>query len=181
MKNVFVILKDGSQCSLEEWQNLYGLPVGSDSVGRHFSLKDPKLAQDLRDYGQLIVNELLVRVMDAFREAIDLPLTINSFNRTEEKQAALRAAGYQAAEHSPHVAKMAVDINTTSPTQTRAWVVILKNTAAQRGIKIRIGSEQYLSVGQTFIHFDVCPEFYAKNKPFNKQVHPAAWEQVTYW
>lgn len=181
MDKVFVVLKDGTKVCLSAWQKLYGLEIGSDKVGKFFSLKDPRLARDLKEFGELVVNELLIRILDAFREKTGKPVNINSFNRTEAYQAKLKSEGYRTAEHSPHVAKMAADIDTTSAVETREWVKVLTLLSAQLGIKIRLGFEQYLSAGQTFIHVDVCPEYFAKGKPFNKQPHPIQWENSTMW
>lgn len=181
MDKVHVILKNGSQVSLPEWQKLYGLSIGSAQIGKHFSYTEPRFAKDLKDFGELIVNELLIRLLDAFRERIGKPVNINAFNRTEAYQKHLETLGYRTAEHSPHVAKMAADIDTLSAVETRDFVKILKIVAAELGIKIRLGFEQYLSDKMTFIHCDVCPEYFAKGKPFNSQTHPAPWENQITW
>jgi len=181
MNRITVILKSGQETTLKDWQERYGLHAGSDQVGKYFSLKDPKLLQDLNEYGELIVNEQLIRIMDGLREALDVPLKINAFNRNKAKQEQLIKAGYRAALFSPHVVKMAVDIDTDSVIQTRERVKKLKDVSSKLGIKIRIGYEEYLQAGQTFIHIDVCPEYYAKGKPFNSKPHPAVWEQSITW
>ena len=179
---VKVVTRSGTEISLQEWQQMYGLEVGGNQIGRHFSyVTDPKLAQDLRDYGILVVNELLIRVLDAFREALGTSVIINSFNRSPEKQEKLTKAGYRTAQQSPHVVFMAADINTSNADETKAWVKILQSVARNLGIKIRIGYEDYLKAGQHFIHVDVCPEFYAKGKPFYSQTHPVAWELAITW
>ena len=181
MQKVVVVLKDGSKTSLENWQKLYNLEVGSKKIGKYFSLDEPRFASDLKAYGELVVNEQLIRLLDAFREKVNLPISLNSFNRSEAHQAELRAQGFKAAINSPHVAKMAADIDTVNATQTRNWAKTIQEVAKQKGIKVRIGFEQYLSVGQTFIHVDVCPEFYAKGKPFSAQAHPTQWEFELMW
>jgi len=178
---ITVVLKDGTETSLVNWQKLYGLPVGSNKVGIHFSLDDNKLREDLKEYGALVVNEQLIRVLDAFRDKLGVPVNINSFNRSREKQVSLVKAGYRAAVFSPHEAKMAADVDTTSKEQTLQWVRILKEVSLEVGIKVRIGFMDYLNNGQSFIHIDVCPEYFAPGKPFNKKTHPSAWEQVITW
>jgi hypothetical protein len=178
---VLVIGSRGDIKALAEWQAEYGLEPGSDQVGKYFSLRDPKLAQDLEEYGQLVVNELLIKVLDSFREKVKSPVIINSFNRNDAKQAQLHRDGLKAAKYSPHVVKMAADIDTKTPEQTRQWAKTLREVANQLGIKIRIGTEQYLSANQTFIHVDVCPEYYAKGKPFYTHFHPKEWESPINW
>lgn len=181
MKNVYIISKSGVRISIEDWQKIYGLPVGSDKVGVYFSLKDKKLRENLLKYGELLVAEQLIRVLDEFRARTGLPCVLSAFNRSQARQNELRKLGYRAAAFSPHVAYMAADIDTASEARTRDWVKVLMQVSIDLGIKIRIGFEQYLSAGQTFIHLDVCPEYYAKGKPFHNKVHPAAWEISLNW
>ncbi|WP_028978954.1 DUF882 domain-containing protein [Sporocytophaga myxococcoides] len=181
MNAITVILKNGQFTTLKEWHEKYDLKAGSDQIGKHFSLKEPKFMQDLKEYGELIVNEQLIRVMDGLRETLGVPLKINAFNRSNAKQEQLRRAGYRAAKFSPHVAKMAVDIDTDSIIQTRERVKKLKEVSSKLGIKIRIGYEEYLQADQSFIHIDVCPEYYAKGKPFHSKPHPDVWEQSMTW
>jgi len=176
-----IVTVKGETISLEQWQVLYNLPVGSDQFGKYFRATESRFAKDIQEFGELIVNELLIRVLDAFRETVRRPVTINSFNRDEEKQKQLKEAGYKTAQYSPHVVKMAADIDTTSPEQSRSYVLMLHRCASELNIKVRIGCEQYIAAGQTFIHVDVCPEFYATGKPFHNQFHPKAWEQVITW
>jgi len=178
---VKVILKGGREVSLVEWQRLYGLPEGSDKIGRYFSLKESRFINDLSAYGELIVNELLMRVLDGTREVADRPLTINSFNRNEEHQQELKQKGFKAATYSPHVVKMAADIDTKDETETRYLVKVIKQVADVLGIKVRIGFQQYLNAGQTFVHVDVCPEYYGKGKVYHSTFHPAAWENSITW
>lgn len=178
---VKIITVTGTEIPLEQWQEIYGLEVGSDEIGRFFKATEHKFAEDIQNYGVLVVNELLMRVLDHFRATIKQPLIINSFNRDEAKQKQLKGDGFKTATYSPHVVKMAADIDTTSPEQTRAYVLILQRCAIELNIRIRLGYEQYLKAGQTFIHVDVCPEFYAFGKPFNKQFHPVQWEKVITW
>ena len=176
-----VILVDGSSVDLVVWQKLYNLKVGSGEIGKYFSTKDARIAKDIATFGELTVNSLLMRVLDAFREKIGKPVFLNAFNRTEAYQLQLKAQGYRTAEHSPHVAKMAADIETSSTAETLQYVDILKAVAKELNIKIRIGYRDYLKAGQTFIHVDVCPEYYAKGKPYNNLKHPIQWESEITW
>lgn len=202
MDNIKVILRDGSETSLLNWQKIYGLTENSRMIGRYFSLNESRFKKDLADYGELIVSELLMRVLDAYREKLGQPVTINSFNRNELKQINLKTQGLRAATHSPHVMKLAADIDTpgiielqshTAPLEspTDLWkkamqinrerVKILEQVSDDLGIHTRIGNEDYLKQKQTFIHVDVCPEYYAKGKPWNHKFHPIAWEKSINW
>jgi hypothetical protein len=178
---VKVILRDGREVRLSDWQSLYGLAPYSNNIGKFFSIREYRFQKDIEDFGELVVNELLMRVLDGFREAVEEPVRLNSFNRNEEKQMKLKEQGFKTATYSPHVVKLAADIETKDEKQTREWVKVLKQVGDILQIKIRIGSEQYLKAGQTFIHVDVCPEYYSKGKPWSHFPHPAAWENKTTW
>ncbi len=180
-KNVKVVLRNGTEVSLAQWQKIYDLPIDSDQIGRHFHLCEKRFVDDLELYGVLVVNELLMIVLDSFRDAVGVPITLNSFNRTEAHQIGLKKLGLKAATHSPHVVKLAADIETKTPDQTREWVKILLQVANILKIDIRVGFEQYLAAGQTFIHVDVCPEYYKSGRPFNNQFHPEVWTKQITW
>lgn len=199
--NVIIVKRDGTEETLEQWQLRYGLEVGSDNIGVFFSLREDKFQQNLRDYGVLVVNELLIRFMDGYRAMTDVPTVVNAFNRNDAKQQALRHSGFRAATYSPHVVKMAGDLDTPGIddlkeefpklSKSELWeravkinrhrVELAKQVSKKLGIKIRIGSEQYLKDGNTFIHVDVCPEYYAPGKPFHDQKHPVQWESELRW
>jgi hypothetical protein len=181
MSNIKIMLRSGEYISLVEWQEIYSLEVGSDQIGKYFRARERKFKEDLERYGELIVNDPLIRVLDYFRATIKQPVIINSFNRNEAKQEELKAQGARAAGTSPHVVKMAADIDTTSPEQTRAWAIMLRRCAIDINVRIRIGTEKYLKDGNTFIHIDVCPEYYAVGKPFHHHPHPQVWERVINW
>lgn len=201
MDKVKVMTRDGSMISLEAWQLLYDLEPGSAQIGKYFRLNEGKFMRDLVDYGELIVNELLMRVMDAFREAVKHPAKVNAFNRDEKKQAQLINGGFRAASTSPHVVKLASDIDTPGvddlrelhPTwgPKRLWdacvrinyseASTMRQVANLENIKVRIGHKQYLQDGNTFIHLDVCPEYYAPGRPFHHHPHPEVWEKQINW
>lgn len=181
---ITVILKDGSETTLAEWQKIYGLVIGSESIGKHFTLTDSKIAENLRQYGKLVINELLIRVLDAFREKSGIPCVLNAFNRSEEKQKELQNdKRFAAAGTSPHVYFMAADIAAHSADDVHSKVAIMKEVGKELGIKIRIGFQQYLNLPSpmTFVHVDVCPEFYGIDKPYHGKPHPAPWENQITW
>jgi hypothetical protein len=188
MKNIKIILRSGEEISLEAWQKLYGLKVGSASFGHYFSYTEAKFAQNLRQYGKLIVNELLQRVLDELRIRSGKAVNISAYNRSDEKQEALLNAKdangkplYAAAANSPHVEYLAADIKTSSAAESRQLAKLLDEISKELGIKIRIGVEQYIKKGQLFIHLDVCPEYFAKGKPFHNKKHPWQWEVEARW
>lgn len=167
---VKILTLSGAYISLDEWQQKYGLEVGSDKIGKYFSITEREFDENLRIQGQLIVAEPLIMVMDKAREIDGKPRTVNSFNRSEAEQIALKKSYARAATFSPHVAKMAVDINTKSSIDTEGFVPEIREAAKLLNIKVRIGWKQYMADGKTFVHIDVCPEYYAKGKVFYQQV-----------
>lgn len=185
---IFVVLRDGRVTGLSEWQTIYGLKVGTPSLGKYFSYTEERFQKDLKLYGMLIVNELLIRVLDQFREDTNEPETLNAFNRNQAHQDDLTNQGYRTATYSPHVIKMqegkywhgafAADIDTKTKEQTLVKATILLKSAEKLHILIRIGFNEYLAIGQTFIHVDVGPEYYGPFKPWNKLPHPVQWERA---
>lgn len=207
-EKVKVMLRDGSMVPLSNWQERYGLTLNSNQIGKYFSVSESRFQRDIVDYGELVVNEFLIRVLDGYRQAIGHPVIINSFNRNEVKQAQLRKGGFRAALHSPHVVKLAADVDTPGYldlAQKHGYNAVLRTAELEKqlvkeaaqinyesaitmkqvanalNIKVRIGHKQYLKVGQTFIHVDVCPEYYAPGKPFHHIDHPLAWEEQITW
>lgn len=166
-------LADGKLVSLEVYQELYDL--SGNMAAKFFT------ADELDCSGELEIAEPLLRLLDAFRELIKKPVKINSGYRTPAKQKALKAAGRQAATISPHCFGMAADVDAANKAQTIVYAKLLEETAKELGIKARFGFRQYLAKGDTFVHVDVCPEFYAKGKPLHKEQHPAVWENEIKW
>jgi len=197
-----VILNNGTECTLAEWQKIYGLPVGSANIGRFFSLNDPKIAQNYREHGYLTIVEPLIRVADLAREKDGEGWTVNSFNRTDGDQKRLHETGFKAATVSPHVVSMAMDVGCAkydtiekdgkklqvfSLEKTKAEVfdkvAKLQAAAKELGIKIRIGYREYMAMASPmyFVHFDVCPMYYGPGMPYHAHTHPAVWEAVVTW
>lgn len=173
-----VITIDDKLISLEEWQRSYGLNAHHTQIGKYFFRDEPIFARDEKDYGTLYVCAPLMQVMDAYRMEAGRALTANSYNRSKAKQAQLKARGFRTAEQSPHEEMLAVDIDTTSRSQTEREAKIVLQVAEELDIKVRVGYKDYLSQGQTFIHIDVCPEYFGVGKPRHKQKHPVAWERA---
>ncbi len=194
-KNVKVLIASGALIDLEDWQKQYGIPVGSDFIGKYFSLEEPRFKQDLFEFGVLIVNAPLMVVMDRIRQLYG-PLTISSYNRTEAYQKKLLeepdTKGLRA-ETSPHVAKMAADLDVKTMKDVLNLVPLARQASKDTGIPIRIGHQAYfrksIEVEETkgikdtwtFVHIDVCPLFYAKGMPFHEQPHPVPWELQIEW
>jgi len=167
---VKVLKTTGEYITLDQWQQEYGLPAGSNVIGKYFHLSEREFTENIRIQGELIIAEPLMRVMDLAREIDGKPRSVNSFNRSEAEQVALKAAYNKAATFSPHVAKMAVDIKTNSSIDTEGFVPEIREAAKKLKIKVRIGWKTYMQDGKNFVHIDVCPEFYAKGKVFHKAV-----------
>lgn len=170
-----IILKDGTIVNLPEWQELYNIPRDQIHIGKHFAIGEPKI----KDGGTIA--GILIVLLDRYREAKGVSVNINSFDRTQEKQTELIKDGYRAATTSPHVVKMAADVDTISKDDTKKSVALLQKIAKELGIKIRIGYISYEKDGNTFIHVDVCPEFFAPGKPYHNHPHPIHWETATIW
>ncbi len=198
MENLVKIVdRQGIVISLEEWQKRYGLQIGSTKVGKYFSYTEERFRNDIRLYGEVYVNELLIRVLDQWRMDLGYSSTLNALNRNDEKQKSLTAKGFRTAVFSPHVVikkegvyrhgGFAADKDTNTHAQTNSEVSILKESAKKVDIKVRIGYKDYqlptklAPQGQTFIHVDVGPEYYAPGKPFNKFLHPVQWEKELVW
>jgi len=169
-----IILRNGQRISFQEWQKQNGLK--DDRFSRYFSFSDRKLNR--RDFQ---LSELLFPIVDEFRKRVKKPVRINSAYRSQEEQDDLRKRGFRAAKYSPHVQGMALDIDTVSKAETYAHVRILEQISKELDIKIRIGFRKYLKDGNTFIHFDVCPEYFAQGKPFHHLKHSEAWERQARW
>lgn len=173
-KNIYVITREDKLINLTAWQIMYELE--EHQIGEYFSYLERKFKQDLADYGKLYVSELLIRVADEVRRRWGKSLCVNSFNRNDAKQAALKASGARAATTSPHCVYLAMDLDTTSAEESRKLAALILEVAKELGIKVRVGFEDYIAEGQTFVHFDVTPEYYAKGKPRYKTPHPKPWE-----
>ena len=175
MNKFTITTKNGELIPLNQWQNIYGLAVETAFIGKFFKIGEASI----KDGGK--VSELVIRVLDRYRELKGKPVVVNSLDRSEAHQKELIQQGYRAATFSPHVYNMAADIDTASKPDTMNQVILLQKAANELGIKIRIGYKQYMADGSTFIHFDVCPEYYAAGKPFNYKQHPKVWEQEITW
>jgi len=184
METVKVILRDGSECTLLKWQKIYGLEEGSNKIGKYFSTKDSKIAENIKQYGKVVVNELLIRLLDGVREKRGKATILSSFNRSEAKQKQLQDnPNFAAATFSPHVVFMAADTTCSNKKEVEELAEITLLVAKELGIKIRVGWKEYLALKKPmfFVHCDVCPEFYGKGKPFHDKKHPWQWENEVTW
>lgn len=175
MDKVKILTTAGNYITLAEWQAKYSLQPGQ--IGKYFSLREQRFQDDISLYKELIVAEPLMRVLDALRAKCGHALHINSFNRNAAKQAELKKQGFRAATISPHVFKMAADVDTKSFAESRELAKQAIAVAKELGIIIRVGVEDYIAKGQTFIHIDVCPMYFGNGKPFDNVSHPEVWEK----
>jgi len=171
-----IINKEGRLLPLLEWQELYNLKAGSKQIGRFFAIGEHSI------YEEGTVAAPLIMLLDKYRELKGEPVSINSMYRTQEHQESLHAAGYRTAPPSPHVDLcMAADVDTHSEPDTYDSVSLLTKAAKQLGLKIRLGFHTYLADGNTFVHVDVCPEYFGKGKPYYGKKHPVQWENSIVW
>ena len=171
---VKAMTSDGEIISLDQYQEEAGLK--GTQIGNYFSYMEPCFLQDIHEYDELIVCIPLMEVLDLYREAKASSVMVNSFNRTKKKQLSLAAKGYKTAKFSPHVEKMGSDVDTSTKAETIHGAGLILAVARDAGIGVRVGYRQYIKIGQTFIHIDVCPMYYAPGKPFHHLSHPKVWE-----
>lgn len=176
---IVALTLNGDYITLEQWQKQYGL--SGNQIGKYFSFMENKFRENIEDYGKLIVCEPLMIFMDTYRELKGARVIVNSFNRSPEKQASLLGQGFKTAKVSPHVAKMAVDLDTEDEADTKAQVVLVRQAAAQRNLRIRVGWMDYMAKGGSFIHVDVAPMYYDKHGVWHNEEHPPAWELQNEW
>lgn len=172
--NIRVRTADGQIISLDDYQKMRNL--ADDQIGEYFSYKEPVFIRDLQDYGELEVNMPLMIVLDEYRRRKGSYVNLNSFNRNQAKQDQLAISGFKTALFSPHVKKLAADADTHTEQATRNDAAIILQVSKDLDIPCRIGYEAYLRNGQTFIHVDVCPLYYAKGGVWHQNEHPPAWE-----
>lgn len=178
---VFILLTSGKQVPLADWQTEQGYQAGSARISKHFWFTESKFMQDLQDYGKLVVCESLMRVADKYRDLKAAPVHVNSFNRSREKQLKLHQEGYKAASLSPHEFFLAMDVDTDTEEEAKLNAAMVRAAADMLGIKVRIGYKQYLANKQTFIHIDVCPEYFGKKGVWHSVKHPPQWENEIIW
>lgn len=168
-----ILIGDGKTIDIKEWQKIYN--VKSPKISTFFSIGEPCINDDTRVSSKLLV------LLDRVRQIKGVPVKLNSLYRTQEHQRELISQGYRAAKTSPHCEGMAADIDTVSKQDTTHTVNIIKQAANELSMTVRIGYLQYMQDGNTFVHVDVCPEYYAKDKPFHKLKHPIQWESGMVW
>ena len=140
------------------------------------------------------MSELVLRVLQGVRERRGRATKINEgFRSVEESRAlhdryaammragTLKATKNPASLNSPHNHGMAADVDETTPAAVNQLEADIRAVASAMGIRVRIGVRQYLGAGMTFVHFDVCPEYFAPGRPFHSRPHPPAWRNTTTW
>lgn len=172
-----IILLDefANHISLDQYQEQRGLKGAQ--IGKYFSYRESRFMQDIEEYDQLVVCAPLMIVLDQYREFKGRYVKVNSYNRTEEKQQSLRERGFRAAKFSPHVVKMAADVDTYTRKETIEDANLILEASEMHQIPVRLGFAKYLEIGQTFIHVDVCPFYYGPGGALHQSGdYPAVWE-----
>ncbi len=173
--NATIIQLNGNRLTLHEWQSQYGLIVGSADIGRYMTIGEPNVNDGLE------ISEIVIRFFDCLRAMWGKPLYINSLDRTNAQQEQMKLTNPNAANTSPHVVKLAIDIDTISKEQTFDLLDCIDEVAKILGYQIRVGWKQYLQRGDTFIHVDVCPMYFSKGKIWHSKEHPKVWELQNEW
>lgn len=167
---VYILKPDGTT---EEYKD--------EKIGKYFSVSESRFQEDIRLYGEVVICDLLFKVLNRYRELKGVSVSLNSLNRDRKKQEQLLKEGFRAAKTSPHEYFLAADVDTKDQADTLLSVPIMRQAAKDLGIKVRIGWQDYLKAGQSFIHVDVCPEYFGKGKVWNKNSHPVQWENQNEW
>ena len=162
-----IILKDGSLQELSLWQK--NRVLSSDKLSKNFTVSE------FDDAGSLLISEVLIDFLQALRDN-EGAMIVSSGYRTEDHQRKLQKQTSGAASISPHVKGMGSDIDRPTIASTKLFAKNTLALAKKLKINIRVGHDQYLRLGQTFVHIDVCPEYYGKGKPYHKRPFPPAWE-----
>tara|TARA_R110000868_G_scaffold96848_8_gene266373 strand:+ start:814 stop:1323 length:510 start_codon:yes stop_codon:yes gene_type:complete len=162
---VYLLKEDGSS---EEYKE--------QKIGKYFDVSEPRFQEDIRLYGEVVICDLLFKVLNRYRDLKGVSVNLNSLNRDRKKQEQLLRDGFRAAKVSPHEYFLAADVDTIDQADTLKSVPIMRQAAKDLGIKIRIGWQDYLKAGQSFLHVDVCAEYFGKGKVWNKNSHPVQWE-----
>ena len=152
-----------------------------EKIGKYFSVSESRFQEDIRLYGEVVICDLLFRVLNRYRELKGEPVKLNSLNRDRKKQEQLLKDGFRAAKTSPHEYFLAADVDTKDQSDTILSVPIMRQAAKDLGIKVRIGWQDYLKAGQSFIHVDVCPEYFGKGKVWSQNSHPVQWSTQNEW
>jgi hypothetical protein len=170
MKNI--IMPNGQSIPLATWQDLQGLPA--EFISTNILLNSSAV------WGYFEISSYVIEILNALNS--NGFYVINSLYRTDAKQKDLiREGNPNAAKVSPHCFGMAADVDAKNKEQTVELAALIQEIATELNIKVRIGFNKYLLNGNTFVHFDVCPEYYAEGKPYHNNSHPKQWESVMQW
>lgn len=168
------IYNQTSIMSLADHQAINDLP--KDKVGKYFSLNEKAIRESQ------IINAELIAILDTLREQIKRPVIITSLHRTPKKQQELKEAGYAAASHSPHLYGCAADIDCKNAFEVKAYAGLLEAISLDLGIPIRIGYNQYLKLGQTFVHIDTTPLIFGEEGIYGHLPNiPTAFKSKSKW
>lgn len=176
-----IIKKDGKIVDLRTWQVYYDLDNLS-MIGKFFSINEKPFKSHVLIKEDYLISETLIKIIDETRNEFGKPIHLSRVFSTPSQQDAIKKQyGSVAAKISPHEEGMGADIDVNTRSEVMAIVKILRMIARQDMIKIRIGHDTYLKKGMTIVHVDVCPEYFAKGKPYHERKHPLPWENQIEW
>jgi len=164
-----IILKNGKIISLKDFQKVNKL--------KETQLSDHFTVSEFDCEGKLLVAEPLIHFLELLRDVLKRPLRINSGYRTVEYQKRLIKTNKGAATYSPHTVGLAADIDTKTGKETKELAKTILSLAKLHSYKVRVGYKSYLRAGSTFVHLDICPMYYSKGSPYDKEKVPAVWKR----
>jgi tRNA/tmRNA/rRNA uracil-C5-methylase (TrmA/RlmC/RlmD family) len=67
-------------------------------IGKYFSVSENRFQEDIRLYGEVVICDLLFKVLNRYRELKGEAVHLNSLNRDRKKQEQLLKDGFRAAK-----------------------------------------------------------------------------------
>lgn len=162
---IYLLHKDGSS-----------EPFYATQITKNFSVTESRFQEDVKLYGECTVCVPLFTVLQRYRELKGKPVNLNSLNRDRKKQEQLIKDGFRAATVSPHEFALAADVDTEDAADTLNSIGLMRQAAKEVKIGVRLGWKEYMKDGSSFIHVDVCSEYFGKGKVWNHVKHPQSWE-----
>jgi uncharacterized protein YcbK (DUF882 family) len=120
----------------------------------------------------------LLAAFDRVRHELGHALVIRSGRRSQAAQDSLRARGYKAATHSPHVAGVALDIQTPAHMRDVQLAGMLKSAVLDVcGILPRLGYVGYRDGAKSslWVHVDVAPSIWRDGMPEAWKIEGLLW------
>ena len=122
--------------------------------------------------GEAFLFSPMIKLFNAVREKLAVPIRINSFYRCKKHQEELKKQGYKAATISPHNYGCGMDLTIPQGMTIKELMQAFKKESLELGYGVpRFGHKLY---NDTFLHVDLA--YLLKNNPC-----PAAWREGVEW